>query len=269
MPSTSASPSTARPRTVLIVDDELPAIANLEWLLARRQHWRMLDACRSSEQARARLRGAPADLVLLDIQMPGQSGLEFARELCQLPAAPLIVFVTAYDEHALSAFDVFALDYMLKPFDDERFDLMLARADRMLALNQQAALNGAVHAYLDDRAAAAAGQAAPPLRQLVVRVAGGMERTAVDDIVWLGAAGNYVELHLAGRMVLHRSTISAIAERLPQQDFVRVHRTAVVRRSAIVGLRTDSDGHTTVRLNQGDTVRVSARYLKQVQAEFA
>ena len=264
-----ASPPPARTRTVLIVDDEAPAVANLEWLLARRPQWRMLASCRSSEQARERLRAGPVDLILLDIQMPGQSGLEFARELCRQPGAPLIVFITAYDEHALSAFDVFALDYVLKPFDDERFDLMLRRAAQMLALNQQAALHGAVHDYLQDREADAAGQAAPPLQQLVVRTAAGLERVAVDDILWLGAAGNYVELHLAGRVLLHRSTISAIAERLPAQDFVRVHRTAVVRRSAIAGLRSDSDGCYAVRLTQGATVRVSASYLKQVQAMFA
>ncbi|OFA00545.1 LytTR family DNA-binding domain-containing protein [Duganella sp. HH101] len=269
--SNCVSPPTVskRPRTVLIVDDELPAVANLEWLLARRPHWRMLPSCRSSEQARMQLKATPADLVLLDIQMPGQSGLEFARELCRQPSAPMIVFTTAYDEHALSAFDIFALDYVLKPFDDERFDRMLRRAAQMLELNQQAELNGAVHDYLRDRAADEAAQAAPLLEQLVVRTASGLERVSVDDIEWIGAAGNYVELHLAGRVVLHRTTITAIAARLPAQDFVRVHRTAVVRKCAIVGLRSDSDGAPAVRLAQGDTVRVSASYLKQVQTLFA
>jgi two-component system LytT family response regulator len=247
----------------------LPAIANLEWMLGRRPQWRMLDSCRSSEQARVQLRATPADLVLLDIQMPGLSGLEFARELCQGPGAPLIVFVTAYDEHALSAFDVFALDYVLKPFDDERFDQMLQRAAQTLDLKQQAAMNGALHDYLHDRAAGAAGQAAPVLRHLMVRTTGGLERIEIDDIVWLGTAGNYVELHLAGRVVLHRATITAMAERLSTQDFVRVHRTALVRRSAITGLLNDSEGNATVRLVQGDCVRVSTSYLKQVQAAFA
>ncbi|MBJ7312772.1 LytR/AlgR family response regulator transcription factor [Rugamonas sp. CCM 8940] len=270
-PSTCAFPPTppARPKTVLIVDDELPALANLEWSLARRPQWRLLAPCRSSEQAREQLRRAPADLILLDIQMPGQSGLEFARELCQGPAAPLIVFVTAYDEHALSAFDVFALDYVLKPYDDERFDLMLKRAAQTLELNQQAAMNGALLDYLRDRAAEVAGHGAPLLQQLVVRTAGGLERVAVDDIVWIGTAGNYVELHLAARRVLHRTTITAIAARLSAQDFVRVHRTALVRRSAIAGLRSESDGSYTLRLAQGDSVRVSTSYLKQVQAMFA
>ncbi|WP_332854967.1 LytR/AlgR family response regulator transcription factor [Duganella sp. S19_KUP01_CR8] len=269
MLSNHASPSTARPKTVLIVDDEQPAIANLEWLLARRPQWRLLESCRSSEQARARLRAGPVDLILIDIQMKGQSGLAFARELCQRPGAPLIVFVTAYDEQVLGAFDIFALDYMLKPCDDERFDLMLRRAALMLELNQQAAMNSAVQAYLRDRAADEAGYSAPALQQVVVRTAAGLERIAIDDVMWLGAAGNYVELHLAGRVVLHRGTITAIVERLPEQEWVRVHRTAVVRRSAIAGLRSDSDGYDAVRLTQGDTVRVSARYLKQVQAMFA
>ena len=259
----------SQPKTVLIVDDEAPALANLEWLLARRPQWRLLGACRSSEQARAHLRAAPADLILLDIQMPGQSGLEFARELSQAPDAPLIVFITAYDEHALSAFDVFALDYVLKPFDDERFDQMLERAAQTLALKQQAAMYDALRDYLRDRAASASGHAAPVLQQLVVRATGGLERIAIDDIVWIGTAGNYVELHLAARVVLHRTTITAIAERLPEHDFVRVHRTAIVRRSAIDGLRSEGDGLYFVRLTRGDTVRVSSRYLKEVQTMFA
>lgn len=256
-------------KTILIVDDEAPARANLEWLLARRPQWQLLGACQSSEQAREQLRATPADLVLLDIQMPGQSGLEFARELARGPQAPLIVFITAYDEHALDAFDVFALDYILKPFDDERFDLMLARAATTLELKQQAAINSALHGYLRDREAGDAGLPAPPLQQLVVRSSAGLERIAVDDIVWIGTAGNYVELHLAARTVLHRATITAIAERLPVQDFLRVHRTALVRRNAIAALRSDGDGSFFIVLNQGASVRVSAGYLKQVQTEFA
>jgi two-component system LytT family response regulator len=254
---------------VLIVDDEQLALANLEWILARHPEWRLLGACRSSEQARAQLRATPADLVLLDIQMPGQSGLEFARELVQQPNPPLIVFVTAYDEHALSAFDVFALDYVLKPYDDERMDLMLDRAARTLELKQQAAMSSALQGYLRDRAADAAGDSKPVLQQLVVRTAAGLERIAVDDILWIASAGNYVELHLAKRMVLHRATITALAERLPAQDFVRVHRTALVRLSAVSGLQSDREGGYEVRLNHGAGVRVSPRYLKQVQAMFA
>jgi two-component system LytT family response regulator len=259
----------SHPRTVLIVDDEAPAIANLAWLLARHPQWQLLGTCRSSEQARAMLRTSPVDLILLDIQMPGQSGLEFARELSQGPAAPLIVFITAYDEHAISAFDVFALDYVLKPFDDERFDQMLERAERTLALKQQAAMNSALGDYLRDRDAHAAGRATPALQHLVVRTAGVLERIAIDDIVWIGAAGNYVELHLARRVVLHRTTITAIAERLPEPDFIRVHRTAIVRQSAIAGLRSESEGQYSVCLADGNSVRVSQRYLKQVQAVFA
>lgn len=266
IPSTCNSPRT---KTVLIVDDEAPAIANLAWLLAKRPQWELLGACCTSEQAKAHLRTTPADLILLDIQMPGQSGLEFARELSQDPAAPLIVFITAYDEHALNAFGVFALDYVLKPFDEERFDQMLDRASRTLELKQQAALNSALGDFMRDRTAHAGGIPAPALQHVVVRTTGAIERIAIDDIAWIGTAGNYIELHLAERVVLHRTTITAIAERLPEPDFIRVHRTAIVRRSAIVGLRCESGGLYDVQLAGGDTVRVSNRYLKQVQAMFA
>lgn len=271
MPSHCDSPPETRaaPWSLLIVDDELPAIANLEWLLAQRPGWRLLPSCRSADAARRQLAATPADLVLLDIQMPGQSGLAFARELCQQPGAPLIVFVTAYDEHALEAFDVFALDYILKPFDDERFDRMLQRAAATLAQNQQAALHSATLAYLRDRDASAAGTVRAPLQQLVVRTSAGLERVALDDIQWIASAGNYVELHLAGRVLLHRATLAALAARLPTEQFVRVHRTALVQRSAMLGLSGDSDSGYTVRLKQGATLRVSGSYLRQVQALFA
>ena len=271
MPSHCDSPPEVRgaPWSVLIVDDELPAIANLEWLLAQRPEWRLLPCCRSAHEARDQLAATPADLVLLDIQMPGQSGLAFARELCSKAGAPLIVFVTAYDEHALDAFDVFALDYLLKPFDDERFDRMLQRAAATLALNQQAAMHSATLAYLQDRDASTAGTLAAPLQQLVVRTSAGLERIALDDILWIGSAGNYVELHLAGRVVLHRATLSALAARLPLEVFVRVHRTALVHRDAILSLGGDSDSGYALRLKQGAAIRISGSYLKQVQALFA
>lgn len=254
--------------TVLIVDDELPALTNMQCVLANHPDWRLSASCRSSAQARAALAHAPADLVLLDIEMPGQSGIEFARELCQMAQPPLVVFITAYDQHAVSAFDVFALDYLLKPFDDERFAQMLRRAEDSIALKQQARNNAGLQDYLSDRDAFDAGQPAPFLKQLVIRSIGSTERIAVDDVLWLGAAANYVEVHLAGRVVLHRTTLSAMESRLPPTEFIRLHRTALVRSSAVSSLEVMPDGGHLAHLNNGDSVRVSSSYVKQVQALF-
>lgn len=254
--------------TVLIVDDELPALTNMQLVLADHPAWQLVGSCQSTEQARSVLAREAVDLILLDIEMPRQSGLDFARELCAAGSAPLIVFITAYDQHALKAFDVFALDYLLKPFDDERFAQMLARAASNLLLKQQAAQNASMQDYLIDRAAFEKGEPPPALQTIVIRSVGHSERIDVDDAIWFGAAANYVEIHLAARVVLHRATISAMEARLPPGQFLRLHRNALVRIKAMTRLQALADGTCMVCLNNGDTVRVSESYLKQVKKLF-
>lgn len=257
-----------RRHRVLIVDDELPALTNMQCVLAGEPLWQLAGSAHSSAQARAILAREQVDLILLDIEMPEQSGLDFARELCCLPRAPLIVFITAYDQHAVSAFDVFALDYLLKPFDDERFGQMLRRAAHNVAQQQQLAQGAAMQDYLRDRAAFDAGEQAPALSHLVIRSIGVTERIDVDDVIWIGTAANYVEVHLAGRVVLHRATITAMAARLPPEQFVRLHRTVLARRSAVRSLQVRPDGSHLALLSNGDLVRVSDSNVRAVQALF-
>ena len=253
---------------VLIVDDELPALTNMQCVLAAEPAWQLAGSANSAAQARAILAREPVDLILLDIEMPEQSGLDFARELCRAPNAPLIVFITAYDQHAVSAFDLFALDYLLKPFDDERFGQMLRRAEQSLAQQQQLAHSAAMQDYLRDRAAFDAGQQAPALSHLVIRSIGVTERVDVADVIWIGTAANYVEVHLAARVVLHRATITAMAARLPADQFMRLHRTVLVRRSAVCSLQVRPDGSHVALLSNGDAVRVSDGHVRDVQALF-
>ncbi len=254
---------------VLIVDDELPALTNMQCVLAGEPAWQLVGSANSTAQARAILAREKVDLILLDIEMPDQSGLEFARELCRIPGAPLIVFITAYDQHALSAFDVFALDYLLKPFDDERFGQMLRRAAHSLSPQQNLAQGAAMQDYLRDRAAFDAGEQAPPLSHLVIRSIGVTERVDVDEVIWIGTAANYVEVHLAQRVVLHRATITAMAARLPAEQFMRLHRTVLVRRSAVRSLQVRPDGSHLALLSNGDLVRVSDSHVRALQALFA
>jgi two-component system LytT family response regulator len=253
---------------VLIVDDELPALTNMQCVLAAEPGWQLVGSANSTAQARAILAREQVDLILLDIEMPEQSGLDFARELCRAPGAPLIVFITAYDQHAVSAFDVFALDYVLKPFDDERFGHMLRRAVHSLAQQQQLAQGAAMHDYLLDRAAFEAGQQAPALSHLVIRSIGLTERVAVTEVIWIGSAANYVEVHLDGRVVLHRATITAMASRLPADQFIRLHRTAMARRGAVRALQVRADGGHVALMSNGDHVRVSESHVRGVQALF-
>ncbi len=254
--------------TVMLVDDEMPALTNMQVVLADHPQWHLLASCYDTNQARAVLAQQAVDLILLDIEMPKQSGIEFARELCASGTPPLIVFITAYDQHAVSAFDVFALDYLLKPFDDERFAQMLARAAASVALKQQAALGTAMQDYLDDRRAVEQGKAAPSLQYLVIRSVGHSERINIDDVLWFGTAANYVEIHLPHRLVLHRATLSAMEERLPAAQFIRLHRNALVRISAMARLQVLPDGTYQVGLCNGEKLRVSESYLKQVRKLF-
>nr|WP_316641152.1 LytTR family DNA-binding domain-containing protein [uncultured Roseateles sp.] len=257
------------PWTALVVDDEALARSNLMLALGEHPDWQCIGSCASAAEARVVMAEHPVDLLLLDIQMPRQNGLSFAAELCRSPKPPLVVFVTAYDEHALSAFDVFALDYLLKPFDDQRFASMLARASQTLTLQQSADYVEAMGGFLREQQDLAAGQPCPALQSLTVRSVGLVEKVELADVEWISAAGNYVELHLRGRVLLHRSALSAIEERLPAGQFLRVHRTAIVRRNGVATLAVTGDSTYEATLRSGDKVVVSERFVKDVRKLFA
>ncbi|MCV2369815.1 LytR/AlgR family response regulator transcription factor [Roseateles oligotrophus] len=260
------------PWRVLVVDDEALARSNLQLALMDHPRWRCAGVCAGAAEARVAMAQREVDLLLLDIQMPRQNGLSFAAELCGLAKPPLVVFVTAYDEHALAAFDVFALDYLLKPFDDQRFAAMLARAEQALTLKQNAAYAESMGGFLREQGSLANGNACPELDFLTVRSVGLVEKIAMADIEWISAAGNYVELHLQGaagvRVVLHRSTLSALELRLPKAQFMRAHRTALVRCDAFTSLEVTGDGTYRATLRSGETVPVSERFMKDVRARF-
>jgi two-component system, LytTR family, response regulator len=255
--------------TALIVDDEALARSNLQLALADHPAWRCVAACASTEQARAVLATTPVDLLLLDIRMPRQHGLAFAEELASGPQPPLVVFVTAHDDHAVAAFELFALDYLLKPFDDQRFVRMLQRAEQVLQQQAGAALADSLRGFVQDRAATAARRALPALQTLVLRSVGRVERIAVADVQWLTAAGNYVNLHLGQRVVLHRSALSALEARLPPGQFLRVHRTALVRPGLIRALRVVGDGSYRAGLTAGVELPVSERHVDAVRGLIA
>ncbi|MBB5203203.1 DNA-binding LytR/AlgR family response regulator [Inhella inkyongensis] len=256
------------PWKVLIVDDEALARSNLQLALADLADWQVVGLCASAAEARVAMVQQTPDLVLLDIQMPRQHGLSFAAELAALPQPPLVVFVTAHDEHALAAFEVHAIDYLLKPVDDERLSQALARAAALLGRAQQGDYAQGLGALVQERQALANQQHIPALNQLVVRSVGQIERVAVSELRWLASAGNYVQLHLPGRRLLHRATLSALEERLPPGEFLRVHRTALVRPGELQSLAVVGDGVYEATLRGGDTVPVSERHVGAVRALF-
>ena len=245
----------------LIVDDEAPGRTNLRLALAGYPEWQLLAECDSAAAARDALAGAPADVIFLDIQMPRESGLELARELSRLAAPPLIIFVTAYNTHALDAFEVHALDYLLKPIDDRRLAQAVERAASMLACRHGDGYRNALRNY-------AAVTQPTHAAVLSVRSVGYIEQIRVADILWLQSAGNYVELHLAARTVLHRMPLARLEQLLPPGEFMRVHRSAIVRQTQIKRLSVVGDGRYELALACGAHLAVSERHVHDVRARL-
>jgi two-component system LytT family response regulator len=246
----------------LIVDDEAPSRANLRLALAAHPDWLLVAECDGAPAARAALAARDVDVIFLDIQMPAESGLVLAREICRLREPPLIVFVTAYSEHAVDAFEVHALDYLLKPLNDARLAQTAERIGAMLVQRQREAYGAALRDYVD----AGTGRAEQQLARINVRSVGRIEQIRVDDILWIESAGNYVELHLEGRTVLHRITQNRLEALLAPGDFLRGHRSAIVRRGQIARLETIGDGRYRLTLRCGATVAVSERYLAALKS---
>lgn len=257
------------PVRALIVDDEAPGRDNLALALAPFEGWRVVAQCDGAEAARAAVAREPVDVAFIDVQMPVESGLALARSLCALPAPPLLVFVTAYSRYAIEAFEVHALDYLLKPLDDARLGQALSRAEDLLRLKQQAGHARAVRDCVDDTSRQEAGTGLAYLRRVNVRSVGRVEAVDLAEVAWIGSAGNYVELQVGARSVLHRIPLSRLEPRLDPAQFLRTHRTTIVRRDQLVELQVVADGAYQARLRCGASVPVSQRYVDGVREQLA
>jgi len=249
------------PVTYLIVDDEAPGRINLRLAMDAHPGWTLAAECASAGAAREALAARPVDAVFLDIRMPGEDGLVLARELACLSEPPLVIFVTAFSAHAVDAFDVHALDYLLKPLSDARLAQAVERAEALLRHGQRAAYGTALRGYAERSTGAAAW-----LDRISVRSVGRVEQVRVSDILWVEAAGNYVNLCLAARQVLHRLPLSRLEMLLDPAVFVRVHRGTIVRRDQIGTLATIGDGSYRLTLRCGAQVAVSERYVGALRA---
>lgn len=251
---------------VLLVDDEEPGRINLRYALARHPQWRVVGECASAAAARELLARQEVDLVFLDVRMPKESGIDLARGLSAMAEPPLIVFVTAFNAYAIEAFEVHALDYLLKPFDDARLEQTLERAAAMLAQRQLAGFAPALRAYA---AAQPESASAGYWQQVSVRSVGRIECIRLEDVHWLEADGNYVKLHLEKRCVLYRMPLSRLEEHLDPARFVRVHRRAIVGAGQFAALAVIGDGSYLLTLRRGGTVAVSERYVEAARARLA
>jgi two-component system, LytTR family, response regulator len=246
---------TSRIRTV-IVDDEPPARRRIRSLLQREADVEIVAECRDGREAIAALTAEQADLVFLDVQMPEVDGFGVVAAL-PLRRAPVVIFVTAYDEFALRAFEVHALDYLLKPFDRERFQLALARARERILSQRQSEADLRLLALVE-------GLKHPqgPTFQQRFPVKDGDRIHFVDtgDLEYIAAAGNYVELFTAQKSYLVRDSLGSVEARLDPALFLRIHRGTLVRIDRIRELEPLFQGEYLITLRGGARVRSSRGY---------
>lgn len=237
---------------LVIVDDEALAIDRLEELLGDIDGVELVGTANTADQARECIEQLRPDLVLLDIQMPGRSGMALAADL-PLAERPEIIFVTAFEHFAPDAFSVDAADYLLKPVRFDRLRQAIVRAQRRIDL-VAAAAHGKVCAEETGRYT----------REIWVSVRDGNFRLDVDLIDWIEAAKDYVLLHTATRSYLHRASMNALEEKLDPKALLRVHRSAFVRPSRVEKLERPGRGSLTLVLRDGVVVQVGPSYVKDV-----
>jgi two-component system response regulator AlgR len=237
------------PVRVMVVDDEPLAVERLQLLLARLEGVTLVGTANDGEAALRIAEAVTPDLVLLDIAMPGMDGIDVARALSDSEVDPAVVFVTAFDNFAVAAFDVAAIDYLMKPVDPERLTRALERVRAHLAGGRRRS----------GRAATA------HVEEFWVPDHSGLVRISASDIHRVTAERDYMRLHVGARSWLIHRTIGKLEQDLDPALFIRVHRSVILRRDTITGLYRDDAGHWTARLSDGGEQRIGRSYVDDVK----
>jgi two-component system, LytTR family, response regulator len=254
----------AEPVRVLVVDDEPLARMRIEDVLAHVEGAQVVGSAANGIEAVEQIRSLKPDLVFLDVQMPGKTGVEVVREIGP-ERMPATIFVTAFDHFAVEAFDVAAVDYLVKPFDDERLEAAFERARGRLALEGLGQLREKLLAVLQSPTAGTSEPenqqiskpADPYLQRLAVESRGKVQSIPVDQIDYIVQSGPYAELHSNGRRHLIREAMQTLEERLDPNKFMRVHRSMIVRLDLVEALHRGTGGDYEVQLKGGARVKVS------------
>jgi two-component system, LytTR family, response regulator len=260
---------------VVVVDDEATARAGVADLVTTDPDFEVVAMCANGLDAVEAILELTPDLVLLDVQMPRMDGFEVVRRVGP-QRMPLVVFVTAYDQFALKAFEVFALDYVLKPFEDDRFHAALARAKSVLR-NAEAGRFGQRLLDLINQTAPViprkseadsvppTGSATPPLTRLVVKNDGRVTLLRVDDVDWIEAADYCVRVHTGGKTHTIRDSMSSLETRLDASKFFRTHRSAIVNLDRIHEIQPSFRGEHVVILNDRTKLPLSRARRRQLE----
>lgn len=246
----------------LIVDDEAIARDRVRRFLNAESSVEIVGECRDGREAVAAIQSLKPDLVLLDVQMPEMSGFDVLESLGS-HFIPAIIFITAYDQYAMRAFEVHALDYLLKPFTQERFRQSLKHARSLIEHHGQRDMDARLLALLEDfKGKEAARKYAD---RLVVKSAGRVYFVKASDIDWIEACGNYVNLHAGADTHLLRETLSHLESRLDPDQFLRIHRSRLVNIDRIKELSPLFNGDYSVILNNGTELTLSRTYRDRLQ----
>lgn len=239
------------PIRALLVDDEILARLALRQALATHDNVEIVGECGNADEAMQAIEALSPDLVFLDIRMPGMDGFRMLHALTP-DSLPMVVFATAFGQHALRAFDADAVDYILKPIDQARFDQAMARVNERWCVRH--AGNGA--------------DATPEpafLQRISVRIDEHIRVLATADIDWIGAEGNYVDIHVGGTAYLHRETLGHLQANLDPARFLRIHRSTIVNIERIREVHPLFNGNAEVVLHDGTHLSLSRRFRQQTR----
>ena len=246
----------------LVVDDEKPARQRLLDLLARYSEIMVAGECASGSAAARLIREARPELLFLDVQMPGLGGFEVVEQV-GVEYLPVTIFVTAFDQYAIRAFEASALDYILKPYSDERFDVCLARVLAHVRTQRREELSAQLLSLLArDKMSVSEPVVAVQrhLDRILVKTGGRVLFLQAADVDWIEAAGVYVNLHTAGRKYMHRASLTELEAQLDPDRFIRIHRSSLVNIASVKELHPRSHGDYVAILKDGTCLNLSRSY---------
>ena len=242
---------------VLVVDDEPLARRGVVHRLRRFQDVEIVGECGDGVSAVERILERSPDVVFLDIQMPGMDGFEVLRALPR-ESMPAVIFLTAYEQHVLRAFDVHALHYLLKPVDDSRFAVAVGRARDLIDSSLKAEMAQRVMKLLNRDSDNYASR-------FTVHTGSRIQIVTAEEVEWIGAAGDYVELHVNRRSFLLRETMASLEQRLDPAKFLRIHRSRIVQSKSVLELHSIENREFTVKLTDGSEHRSSRTYADRLE----
>ena len=256
----------SEPLTVMLADDEPLAREYLEELLRAMPDIDVLGSFKNGNEILKACRDNPPDVLILDIEMPGLTGFDVVKRL-QADDMPSVIFATAYDNYAIDAFDLNAVDYLLKPFDSDRFAIAIDRVrtevrsdpslkGRLISASRQ------IQKLSEDAVTVDSDRA--DSGRLAVRDGRETELVTISDIDWVDAAGDYMCLHVGGKTHIMRSTMKELLAKLPVKDFVRIHRSTIVNTHRVTSVSSLSKGEFRLQLGNEASLKVSRNYRKSI-----